>query len=435
MNARQLFVPVLVAAALALPSSPEGQGCCPGRYFAGQLIVFFPESITPLEAAATAQRAGARLLGGTSGQFLMEVPFGEEDAFLLRFQMLGASHVQHNGAGCTSETGPCTCCPCGLVCPTVPSCPECAGAVPDGTIVSGLPLSLEHVAGGDVRLSWGDSCVSDDDYAVYEGVIGDFASHRPLVCSTSGEMDLTLTPSTGSVYYLVVPRHGAGEGSYGVDSLRLQRQRSATPCGPSAIAVATGCHVLCGDGVRGGAEQCDSADLGERSCLTEGFDAGALACSPSCVVDTTACISNCGDGVRQDDESCDGTDLGDRTCQDFGFTGGELVCRPQCMFSFASCTLCGNNAREGAEICDGTDLAGQTCVSQGFTGGPLGCNVSCSDFNRSACTRCGNGVREGGEVCDGSDLGGKSCESLGFSGGTLRCSASCLAFDVSMCFS
>ena len=45
-----------------------------------------------------------------------------------------------------------------------------------------------------------------------------------------------------------------------------------------------GCY-RCGDGLRAGPEACDGADLGGASCLSRGFEAGALA--SFCVWDTT----------------------------------------------------------------------------------------------------------------------------------------------------
>jgi hypothetical protein len=47
----------------------------------------------------------------------------------------------------------------------------------------------------------------------------------------------------------------------------------------------------CGDGVLDtcGGEDCDGADFGGETCLTQGFAAGTLSCTPSCVLDTSTC--------------------------------------------------------------------------------------------------------------------------------------------------
>ena len=62
-----------------------------------------------------------------------------------------------------------------------------AGAVPDGNVRPGVPLTLNQMPGGDIHLSWGSSCgPQETDYAVYEGILGDFTTHTPVLCSTGG---------------------------------------------------------------------------------------------------------------------------------------------------------------------------------------------------------------------------------------------------------
>ncbi len=112
-----------------------------------------------------------------------------------------------------------------------------AGAVPDGGRVPGVPLTLGKVGGGDISLSWGASCQSTDtDYQVYEGQMGDFTSHQQRFCSTSGATTTTLTPSSGSAYYLVVPRNATEEGSYGTDSSGMERLQGPTACLPQGYS-------------------------------------------------------------------------------------------------------------------------------------------------------------------------------------------------------
>jgi hypothetical protein len=106
-----------------------------------------------------------------------------------------------------------------------------AGSVPVGGGVLETPLTVERFAFGDLRLTWGASCAATDtDFEVYEGTLGDFASHVPVACTTSGVKKLLFTPSAGSAYYLVVPRNVLVEGSYGVDSAGAQRPPSASAC-------------------------------------------------------------------------------------------------------------------------------------------------------------------------------------------------------------
>jgi hypothetical protein len=112
-----------------------------------------------------------------------------------------------------------------------------AGSVPDGGRVPGTPLTVEHAAGGDIRLSWGGSCVANDsDFEIYAGDMGDFTVYAPKVCSTAGATTLAFTPAAGSEFYLVVPRNAAREGSYGTDSSAEERLPGISACLPQAIA-------------------------------------------------------------------------------------------------------------------------------------------------------------------------------------------------------
>jgi hypothetical protein len=117
-----------------------------------------------------------------------------------------------------------------------------SGAVPDGARVVGVPLTLAHSAvPGDLDLSWGASCaVTDDDYAVYEGVLGDFTSHIPVTassCTTIGATTTTITPGGGDRYYLVVPTGASGlcEGSYGFASDGTPRPQSLSACAAQSV--------------------------------------------------------------------------------------------------------------------------------------------------------------------------------------------------------
>jgi hypothetical protein len=98
--------------------------------------------------------------------------------------------------------------------------------------LTGNSLLIERT-GGQITLSWNPSCSANDvDFAVYEGTIGDFASHQSVLCTTSGATSAVLTPSAGATYYLVVPTNGFREGSYGVDSQGAPRPAGANACLP-----------------------------------------------------------------------------------------------------------------------------------------------------------------------------------------------------------
>jgi hypothetical protein len=107
-----------------------------------------------------------------------------------------------------------------------------SGAVPDRA--PGPPL-LVSKTGGLLKLTWGASCVaSDTNYEVYEGVLGNFASHVPVVCSTDST-SATITPRLGNAYYLIVPTSGIVDGSYGQSSSGLERPQGPATCHVQSI--------------------------------------------------------------------------------------------------------------------------------------------------------------------------------------------------------
>ncbi|MCP3938600.1 MAG: hypothetical protein GY708_24900 [Actinomycetia bacterium] len=109
------------------------------------------------------------------------------------------------------------------------------GAVPDGATIHGNPLLIERAEAGAITLTWGGSCQPADDFAVYEGTLGSFASNEPTTCSTGGLAQETLTPGAGNRYYLVVPLQAGNEGSYGLTSGQLERPVGATVCHPQFL--------------------------------------------------------------------------------------------------------------------------------------------------------------------------------------------------------
>jgi hypothetical protein len=110
--------------------------------------------------------------------------------------------------------------------------PGASAAAPAAGSVS--EVRLGRAAGGRIALDWSPSCAAGDgDYAVYEGALGAFASHRPVLCTTGGATSATITPAAGATYYLVVPDNGVREGGYGTDGAGVARPRSSLPCLPS----------------------------------------------------------------------------------------------------------------------------------------------------------------------------------------------------------
>ena len=109
-----------------------------------------------------------------------------------------------------------------------------AGAVPDTAVTPGTPLSLAQGQGNQVVLSWASSCSGGDvDYEVYQGNLGDFASHAPRLCSTGGATSATIDVDLDA-YFLIVPTNGFRGGSYGVDSAGNPRPPSMAACLPQS---------------------------------------------------------------------------------------------------------------------------------------------------------------------------------------------------------
>lgn len=107
-----------------------------------------------------------------------------------------------------------------------------AGRVPDGDLQPGIPLTMSlDIEPAYVNLAWGDSCMAGDvDYEIYVGTLGDFTSHLPRRCSTEGLTNLRLRIATTDHYFLVVPKSGNREGSYGFDGNGIERPTGADAC-------------------------------------------------------------------------------------------------------------------------------------------------------------------------------------------------------------
>jgi len=108
-----------------------------------------------------------------------------------------------------------------------------SGEVPDGGSLPGVPLTLERTVEGAVRLTWGDSCSpADDGYTVYQGNLGNFTSSIPLGCDPITDTTTTVAAPFGDAWFLIVPRRGDVEGSYGSDSEGIERPASGLACLP-----------------------------------------------------------------------------------------------------------------------------------------------------------------------------------------------------------
>lgn len=94
-----------------------------------------------------------------------------------------------------------------------------------------VPKGTFTLSGNDssITLSWGVTCGTASNYAVYEGnlsTLGSTWDHQTVVCSSG--LTETFGPGAGNRYYLVVPYTGSVEGDYGFGR---PRGTDSVPCG------------------------------------------------------------------------------------------------------------------------------------------------------------------------------------------------------------
>jgi len=125
--------------------------------------------------------------------------------------------------------------------------------------------------------------------------------------------------------------------------------------------------AVCGDGRIDGLEQCDSTNMNQQTCATQGFTSGTIQCSNTCRLVTTGC-STCGDSIRQGNEQCDKSDLNGKTCQTVvgPSASGTLTCNSDCTFNTLLCVAPKVTAPDGSKVQYIT--LGITVSATGFTG-------------------------------------------------------------------
>ena len=94
---------------------------------------------------------------------------------------------------------------------------------------SGGPVGADGLA-----LEWGAPCndttTPDQDFAVYRGTIGDFASYDSLTCTTARETGYMVLGVPLDSFFLVVPGTSVNEGSYGLDGAGVERVAATAAC-------------------------------------------------------------------------------------------------------------------------------------------------------------------------------------------------------------
>ncbi|RMG98897.1 MAG: hypothetical protein D6705_04680 [Deltaproteobacteria bacterium] len=149
-------------------------------------------------------------------------------------------------------------------------------------------------------------------------------------------------------------------------------------CNGSCKILTDGCYT-CGDGTKDETEACDGGDFGGETCQSLGYGGGGLSCTADCqTIDTSNCtpLLSCGDGTKNGSEQCDGADLGGKTCQTEGFDSGTLTCKADCTLDTSGCQNDPNCAGQG-ELCIFDENDPQSnCCPPGVKGNVLGiCDV------------------------------------------------------------
>ena len=246
----------------------------------------------------------------------------------------------------------------------------------------------EECDGGDGVIYTGDACTKD-------GIPGQFVQ----LCSN----ECTLLPEKCLV------------------------NQSSEPLGASP--------AVCGNGVHepNGGEECDNGASNGSVCAAQ-YGESCTYCSNICKK-VTLTGGTCGDGIKQLQEQCDTNDVGTKTCANSTeFPAGIVQCNVDCTLNYDACTYvyCGDGILGGAEECDGDTFPSDVLCSEG---GPL-CDSSCK-IDLSQCgSVCGDGIRQATEECEGFDFGGLDCGDFTFGGGffgdgdkELYCTNSCTIDD------
>lgn len=148
-------------------------------------------------------------------------------------------------------------------------------------------------------------------------------------------------------------------------------------CGPDCQLFTDGCYT-CGDNIVHMAEACDGSNFNGKTCQGLGYGGGSLVCAQNCKsIDTAGCtpLASCGNGVREGAEQCDGIQLGGNTCITLGYDQGALGCTGSCTLDTSGCETLAC-AGQG-EFCIFDEANPQSnCCPAGVKGNILGlCNV------------------------------------------------------------
>jgi hypothetical protein len=95
------------------------------------------------------------------------------------------------------------------------------------------------VGADSLMMQWGAPCndatTPSQDFAVYQGAIGDYGNYDSLTCTTGRSTSYLAVGAPDDSFYIVVPRTSANEGSYGLTGAGAERPAAAAPCRPQSV--------------------------------------------------------------------------------------------------------------------------------------------------------------------------------------------------------
>jgi hypothetical protein len=261
-------------------------------------------------------------------------------------------------------------------------CVACSeGALPEGGSGYFGSTAAMPQPSGDATVSATDSGGDDDDGESNDGS-GDGADP-----STSPADGSSGAPADGSESAPAVCGNDNLEDGEDCDGMSFgDMDCTALGFDDGVLSCDSECHIItdacftCGDGEIALTEQCDGNNFAGETCASLGFAQGALQCVDGCsAIDTSGCtpLPTCGDGVRNGGEQCDGNDLGAASCVSLGFDMGAVSCNANCTLNSSQCADDIVNCGMMGDFClfDENDLQ-STCCPAGVGGNVFGiCNV------------------------------------------------------------
>ena len=108
-----------------------------------------------------------------------------------------------------------------------------------------------------------------------------------------------------------------------------------TSCKTAEVCSSGSCALSCQTGLN----VCKNTCVDLQSNINHCGKCGS-ACTFGQTCSSGACASSCGNGKVDAGEQCDSTNLGGKTCSNFGYVGGSLACKKNCSLDAGKCFNC-----------------------------------------------------------------------------------------------